>query len=101
MIYMVDIDGTICNTTNSDYHNSTPYVERIKHINKLYEEGHTIIYWTARGGNSGIDWSVLTEQQLNEWGCSYHELKMNKPSYDVWVDDKAFWVFNNEYIDNG
>jgi len=93
LIYIVDIDNTICETHNSDYPNSVPYTDRIDRINRLYSEGHTIIYWTARGGNSGIDWTELTTQQLKQWNCKYHELRMRKPSYDVWIDDKADWIF--------
>ena len=89
MIYVIDIDGTICNTVDGMYNSSHPYSLRIDFVNKLYDEGHTIIYWTARGGNSGLDWSDLTKQQLDSWGCKYHELRMKKPVYDVWVDDKA------------
>jgi hypothetical protein len=89
MIFIVDIDNTICKTENSDYLNSVPYPERIAKINKLYEEGHQIIYWTARGGVSGIDWTDHTRKQLTEWGCKYDEIRMRKPSYDMWIDDKA------------
>ena len=39
--------------------------------------------------NSGKDWTELTIKQLKEWGCKYHEVKLGKPAYDVWVDDKA------------
>lgn len=100
MIYMVDIDNTICWTRRNaqdkwDYPNSTPFEERINRINDLYDEGHTIIYWTARGSGSGIDWTELTKQQLDSWGCKYHEVKLGKPSYDVWIDDKAF---NDEHF---
>lgn len=93
MIYIIDIDHTICDNINSDYPNSKPYKDRIKKVNDLYDAGNYIIYWTARGGNSGIDWSKLTESQLKKWGCKYHELNMNKPKYDVWVDDKSKWIF--------
>lgn len=93
MIYIIDIDNTICSDTKSNYPNAVPFKDRIEKINTLFSEGHTIIYWTARGGQSGIDWSDLTRQQLDEWGCLYHELRMRKPSYDVWVDDKASWIF--------
>lgn len=89
MRYIVDIDGTICNTPNGAYLNSKPIVENIKKINQLYEDGHEIIYWTARGGNSGIDWTDLTRHQLENWGCKFHELRMGKPVYDIWIDDKA------------
>lgn len=87
--YVIDIDGTICTNTNGDYVNSVPFVDRINSINRLYDQGHKITYWTARGANSGIDWSELTEQQLDQWGCKYHDLRMKKPAYDVWIDDKA------------
>lgn len=89
MRYIVDIDGTICNTPSGNYVNSKPILKNIKKINQLYEKGHEIIYWTARGGNSGIDWSDLTKHQLENWGCKFHELRMNKPVYDIWIDDKA------------
>lgn len=94
MIYIVDIDNTICDTPNIDgvnrYDMATPIRSRIAKINGLYEAGQTIIYWTARGGSTGIDWTDLTTTQLHQWGCKYHELRMRKPSYDVWIDDKAF-----------
>jgi hypothetical protein len=89
MIYMVDIDGTICSSTNGEYKLAKPYSVRIDYVNKLYDDGHTIIYWTARGSNTKLDWSELTKYQLDSWGCKYHELHLKKPMYDVWVDDKA------------
>lgn len=89
MKYIIDVDGTICESINSDYSNSTPYKDRIRMVNRMYDEGHEIVYWTARGGSSGKDWSDLTKQQLDEWGCKYTELRMNKPSYDIWIDDKC------------
>lgn len=94
MIYIIDIDGTICTQEKSPYyHNAKPYLNRINQINDLYEKGDTIIYWTARGAQSNIDHSVLTKRQLKEWNCKYHELKFGKPHYDKWVDDKADWIF--------
>ena len=36
-----------------------------------------------------VEDQVLTEKQLKAWGCKYHELKMNKPAYDLWIDDKS------------
>jgi len=87
--YIIDIDNTICRTVDSDYINSTAIPERIKKINDLYDGGSYIIYWTARGGTSGIDWTELTNQQLISWGCKYHEIRLGKPSYDIWIDDKA------------
>jgi len=87
--YMVDIDNTICISENSDYANSKPMNDRIARVNALYDQGHKVIYWTARGGNSGIDWKDKTYSQLAAWGCKYDEIRMGKPVYDIWVDDKA------------
>lgn len=89
MKYMVDIDDTICKTVDKDYVNSVPYKERIEKLNKLYDEGHEIHYWTARGTSSGIDWLPFTIEQLIRWGCMYNNISVGKPSYDVWIDDKA------------
>ena len=90
MIIYVDIDETICNTPpNRDYEKSTPIVENIEKINTLYDEGHTIIYWTARGGSSGADHTKITQKQIKEWGAKNHAIKLGKPSYDMFICDKA------------
>lgn len=85
----VDIDETIARTIDGDYPNATPILKNIKVINKLYEEGHQITYWTGRGTVTKIDWYDLTEKQLGEWGCKYHKLMMGKPAFDIILDDKA------------
>lgn len=86
----VDIDNTICTTEGSNYPTSSPRLVQIKKINKLFDEGNEIIYWTARGGHSGKDWTELTKNQLKEWGCKYSDLIMNdKPSYDLLICDKT------------
>lgn len=90
MKYIVDIDGTICNNTYGDYQSAKPYRDRIAYFNRLYDEGHEIHYWTARGGNSGKDWTALTKQQFAIWQIKYTSLQLGKPVYDVWIDDKAF-----------
>ena len=92
MIYYVDIDGTICTNTDGFYHEAKPFKDRIARINRLYDQGHEIHYWTARGSGSGKDWGDLTYSQLNQWGCKFTTFRLGKPSYDVWIDDKAFNV---------
>ena len=89
MIYYIDIDETICNTPSSrEYDKSIPIKKAIDKVNKIYDEGHTVIFWTARGTGSGIDWRDVTESQLKTWGVRYHELKLGKPIYDIFIDDK-------------
>lgn len=88
MTIYVDIDETIFMTQNMDYENSQPFSERIQKINRLYDEGHTIVYWTARGSGSGKDWSEITREQFERYGVKYHTLKFGKPVYDLFIDDK-------------
>ena len=89
MIIYIDIDDTICHSPNKpDYHHCIPIQENIVKANKLYDEGHTIVYWTARGTVTGKDWRQITEQQFVEWGVKYHDLKFGKPNYDLFIDDK-------------
>jgi uncharacterized HAD superfamily protein len=90
MIYYVDIDGTICDQElGKHYSLSKPYKERIEHFNELFDQGHEIHYWTARGQQSKIDYTELTKQQLKDWGVKYTSLKLGKPHYDLWIDDKS------------
>lgn len=89
-VYRVDIDETICMyPLDREYDQAAPIEENIAKINKLYDEGHTIIMWTARGATTGINWWYLTTKQLKSWGVKYHELKLDKPQFDYIVDDKA------------
>ena len=96
--YVIDIDGTICDWEQGrDYTLAQPFSERIKDINDLYDEGHTVVYFTARGmGRFGgnVDKVVesfyaITESQLDRWGCKYHQLILGKPSADYYIDDKG------------
>tara|TARA_B100000085_G_scaffold278729_1_gene300931 strand:- start:94 stop:387 length:294 start_codon:yes stop_codon:yes gene_type:complete len=91
MKIFVDIDETICFYDNERvYRDAIPNYENIAKINKLYDEGHEITYWTARGSYSGIDYLELTANQLDEWGCQYHELSVGeKPNYDLLICDKT------------
>ena len=93
MRVFVDIDETICFYDGVDrlgYKNAIPNEKNIAKINKLYDEGHEITYWTARGSYSGIDYLELTANQLDEWGCQYHKLSVGeKPNYDLLICDKT------------
>ena len=87
----VDIDETICFYKGErNYPEALPIFSNIDKINKLYNEGHKITYYTARGTVTGIDWHDVTIQQLNKWGCKYHNLNIgNKPDYDLLICDKS------------
>jgi len=89
-VIYVDIDETICITPDNPrvYEQSLPIRENINKINDLYDKGNRIVYWTARGSRSGIDWYDLTKKQLVEWGAKHHDLRLDKPYYDMFIDDK-------------
>jgi len=89
MVIYIDIDETICiSPANRDYSLAVPIEKNIQKANKLYDEGNTIVYWTARGTVSGMDWDSLTRKQFEEWGVKFHDLKFGKPNYDLFIDDK-------------
>jgi hypothetical protein len=90
MNYFIDIDDTIFElVVKDDYHTAIGMPDAIAKVNSLYEEGHTIVLWTARGAVTGKDWRILTEEQLKYAGVKYHELRLDKPAFDVFIDDKA------------
>lgn len=88
-IYCFDIDGTICTNTDGDYEHATPFKEVVGKINRLYDSGHKIIFYTGRGSTTGIDWYDVTRKQLKKWKVKYHELIMGKPYADLYIDDKG------------
>ncbi len=90
-IIYVDIDETICYYDGErNYSDALPILENIAKINKLYDEGNEITYWTARGTVTGLDWMETTINQLKEWGCKYHKVSVgSKPHYDLLICDKT------------
>jgi hypothetical protein len=100
-VVLVDIDETICFYTGKRQYNlAEPSHENIEKINKLYDEGWRVIYWTARGGSekskkTGACYYEFTWKQLESWGCKFHDLstgtkgKCVKPIYDLVIDDKS------------
>lgn len=100
-VALIDIDETICfYDKKRQYDMAIGDRKNIAKINKLYDEGWYIIYWTARGGSNkskdaGRCYYDFTWKQLELWGCKFHELSTGtkgryvKPAYDLVVDDKA------------
>ena len=98
---LVDIDETRCFYGDKRrYDMAIGNMANIEKINKLYDEGWRIIYWTARGGSekskkAGLCYYDFTWKQLEAWGCKFHDLstgtkgEYKKPPYDLVVDDKA------------
>ncbi len=100
-VVLVDVDETICFFPNKrQYDQAEPSKENIAKINKMYDEGWYVVYWTARGGSQksislGRCYYEFTWRQLESWGCRFHDLstgykgKYIKPACDLVIDDKA------------
>jgi len=86
MQLIIDLDGTIC-TEEKTYSRSMakPLPDAITSINRLYNEGHTIIIYSARS------WPEyeMTQNWLQTHKVNYHQLIMGKPIGDAWIDDRA------------
>ena len=95
MIYVVDLDHTLCDTVQGPdgrwkYYEATPIQSRIDVVNKLWEDGNTIIIETARGCRTKINHYEETFNQLSSWGLKFHTLRTGvKFGADVYIDDKA------------
>ena len=102
-IYCFDLDDTICiphhAATNSleKYGNAKSVAKVISKINRVYNDGHEVIIFTARrmlthqGNLAKIEADVgdITRKWLSEHGVSYHKLIFGKPYADHYIDDKA------------
>ena len=94
-VVLVDIDETICFYSEARrYDLSEPNYDNIAKINRFFDEGWKVVYWTARGSVSGVDYTEHTRSQLDQWGCKYHDLitgtsPQPKPHFDLIIDDKA------------
>ena len=87
--FLIDIDGTVC----EDIPNEEPermvdcevFPDALEVINKWYEEGHIITFFTSRTE----DLRAITETWLQKTGFRYHGLVMGKPrggNYH-WIDN--------------
>jgi len=87
--YLIDIDGTI----SDDIPNEEPermataavYPDALKTLNKWYDEGHIICFFTSRTEAH----REVTEAWLKKHGFKYHSMLMGKPrggNYH-WIDN--------------
>jgi len=96
MQIIIDLDGTICTEEKSFSRSlAKPISGAVESVNKLYEEGHTIIIYSGRTWmeyEMTVDW--LKKNQVK-----FHQLMMGKPIGDVWIDDRAIPFTNwNETV---
>lgn len=96
-IFLIDIDNTICRTIGNNYKKAKPYKNKILLINKLYDNGHIIKFFTSRFMGRSKENTIkakqrglnITKKQLKKWDCKFHFLIFGKPSHDILIDDKS------------
>jgi CMP-N-acetylneuraminic acid synthetase len=85
----IDIGGVIAEKNReNNYAIAKPIRSSIQTVNRLYDDGHRIILFTARGSATNTDWMSLTQKQLSDWGVRYTELRFGKPAADIYIDDR-------------
>jgi hypothetical protein len=87
--FLIDIDGTICDDIPNEEPDRmvtvAPYPDAIEMINKWYDEGHVITFFSSRTDFH----KEITEEWLKRHGFKYHYLLLNKPrggNYH-WIDN--------------
>ena len=87
--YLIDIDGTITDDIPNEeperMATCKPYSDALETLNKWYDEGHRICFFTSRTEEHRI----ITEVWLDFYGFKYHTLLMVKPSGGNyhWIDN--------------
>ena len=102
-----DLDGTLCTNTYGEYEKAIPNTKAIEKINRLFDDGHYIIIFTARymGKFKGDIKKVneygysKTKKQIDNWNLKYNDLILGKPEFDLVIDDKNF-DYNEDWINN-
>lgn len=93
-VYLFDIDGTICTDIKNEeshlYGSAKPIDGANEEINRLYDEGNKIVFFTARESKD----REVTTSWLKQHGFKFHDLITDKPrcieddcEY-VWVDNR-------------
>ncbi len=87
--YMIDIDGTITDDIPNEeperMSTCKPFPDALKTLNKWYDEGHIITFFTSRVEEH----RTVTEAWLSKHGFKYHGILFGKPrggNYH-WIDN--------------
>jgi len=91
----IDIDGTVADYSEIDFEKvdkdckelmkARPIKGAAESVRKLYEEGHTIVFYTSRNQGS----KAITRKWLKKHGFPFHHIEMEKFVAHVYIDDRA------------
>jgi len=87
--FLIDIDGTICDDIPNEeperMGTCLPYPDALRIVNKWYDEGHIITFFTSRTEEH----REVTEMWLHKHDFKWHSMLMGKPrggNYH-WIDN--------------
>ena len=88
--YLIDIDGTVTEDVPNEeperMSTCAPFADALEIINKWYDEGHIITFFTSRTE----DHREVTEDWLTKHDFKYHGLLMGKPR-----GGNYHWIYNH------
>ena len=95
---IIDLDDTICTTSNGDYKNSKPKFDVIKKMQEYKNKGFNIVIYTSRNmrthkGNIGLI-NANTLPIILTW------LKKNNVPFDEVIVGKPWPSFGGFYVDD-
>lgn len=91
MIYCFDLDDTLFDRKER------PLMKRIAVVNKLYDDGNTIIIDTARGSVTGKDHYQEVKNLLTRHRVKYHKLRTGVKIFcNTYVGDEA--INSNDFF---
>jgi hypothetical protein len=109
-IFLVDIDGTICDDIKNEdshlYPTANEYPNAKDTLNKWYDEGNQIHFFTARENK---DWKrfykkcdaltrAIKAEILKEWdGYDYYDSEYIKPYLELSVHHKNYPTLDHKY----
>ena len=106
MVIAIDFDGTVVEHDFPNIGEIKPHAKEV--INKLYDQGHQIVFWTCRSNACTDGRKDLDEMRewLKENNIKYHKINENsevvtygcKPKiyYDILIDDRSL-IFTEDW----
>jgi len=91
----IDIDGTVADSSDVNFEQveknahelmkAKPIEGSLEAVKKLYEEGHTIVFYSSRNHGS----KNATQKWLEKYGFPFHHIEMEKFVAHIYIDDRA------------
>jgi CMP-N,N'-diacetyllegionaminic acid synthase len=85
-----DLDGVVFSrVVDGDYSTAFPIMPMVSSLIGLLNDGLTIVFHSARGSATGIDWYSHTRSHLDKLGFSMCPLFLGKPHAHFYLDDRS------------